>query len=63
VVLSGIGTEIVPDETVVDVAATEALIATLPPGHIAADDGVTIGGAGDTLTVNVAAFEISGKPP
>jgi hypothetical protein len=61
--LSLIGTAIVPDETVVGAVATDALSATFPPGHIAAEDGVTIGGDGETFTVNVAGFDISGNPP
>jgi hypothetical protein len=57
------GTAIVPDETVVGVDVTDALSATLPPGHIEAEDGVIIGGDGETFTVNVAGFDISGNPP
>jgi hypothetical protein len=64
-VLSAIGTAIVPDETVVGKALWDEVMlnAALPPGHIAAEVGEIVGAGGDTLTDNVAGFDISGKPP
>src|SRR5688572_1369311 len=58
--LSGIATLIAPDEVIVDAVVFNA---TLPPGQILAAAGVSPGGEGEVLIVNVAGFDISGKPP